>query len=331
MIIAISGKIGSGKDTVGKIIQYLTYTKNNRMSFSSFCLLEERWYNSNDWQIKKFADKLKDIVCLLTGCTREQLEDQEFKNIELGEEWKVSRLVLGSNYGVSYRYFNNLQEAKDSSNRCHNFEINKVEEYVLTYRSLLQLLGTECGRDIIHPNIWCNSLFSEYLPAVTYQMEMLDLGASDLQREKIGKPIHSEYPNWCITDMRFPNELEAVKNRDGISIRVKRPKTITVKDWDNLCPCCGQHQQEGKDLDSSHNWLLTYNCYKCKSTYKINFGDKSDRGFDVISVIKDTTVQEHESETAFDDATFDWEIDNSGNIEELIEKVREILIKEKII
>ena len=51
---------------------------------------------------------------------------------------------------------------------------------------------------------------------------MLDLGASDLQREKIGKPIHSEYPNWVITDMRFPNELEAIKNRDGISIRVNR-------------------------------------------------------------------------------------------------------------
>ena len=30
-------------------------------------------------EIKKFADKLKDIVCLLIGCTREQLEDQEFK------------------------------------------------------------------------------------------------------------------------------------------------------------------------------------------------------------------------------------------------------------
>jgi hypothetical protein len=23
-------------------------------------------------------------------------------------------------------------------------------------------MGTECGRQILHPNIWCNTLFSEY-------------------------------------------------------------------------------------------------------------------------------------------------------------------------
>ena len=41
----------------------------------------------SNYQIKKFADKLKDIACLLIGCTREQLEDREFKEKELGEEW----------------------------------------------------------------------------------------------------------------------------------------------------------------------------------------------------------------------------------------------------
>jgi len=262
MIIAINGKIGSGKDTVGSIIQFLVCKKqvdykgnllNPTLTFEQF--LQPHRIFKKEWKVKKFADRLKDIVCLLTGCTREQLEDQEFKNRELGEEWKVSRLVLGSNYGVSYRYFNNLQEAKDSSNRCHNFEINKVEEYVLTYRTLLQLLGTDCGRNIIHPNIWVNSLMNEY--------------------KKLFNPFSKtdssgDYPNWIITDMRFPNEMKAVKDRNGISIRVKRPQLIP------------------KDF-------------------------------------------EHESETALNDALFDYEIDNNGTIEELIEKVREILIKEKII
>lgn len=32
-----------------------------------------------------------------------------------------------------------------------------------------------------------------------------------------------KYPNWIITDMRFPNELKAVKDKGGISIRVERP------------------------------------------------------------------------------------------------------------
>jgi hypothetical protein len=39
----------------------------------------------------------------------------------------------------------------------------------------------------------------------------------------------------------------------------------------------------------------------------------------------------HPSETALDDAKFDYEIINDGTIEDLIEKVKEILIKEQII
>jgi hypothetical protein len=36
-------------------------------------------------------------------------------------------------------------------------------------------------------------------------------------------------------------------------------------------------------------------------------------------------------ETALDEAKFDYEIINDGSIEDLVEKVREILIKEKLI
>lgn len=35
-----------------------------------------------------------------------------------------------------------------------------------------------------------------------------------------------KYPNWIITDMRFPNELQAVKDRGGITIRVNRPGLV---------------------------------------------------------------------------------------------------------
>ena len=38
-----------------------------------------------------------------------------------------------------------------------------------------------------------------------------------------------------------------------------------------------------------------------------------------------------ESETVLDNAEFDYVIQNDGTIEELINKVREILIKEKIL
>lgn len=94
MIIGISGRIGSGKDTVGVIIQYLTFINDNLenedyYSLSSF--ISNLLCNKNaiseefetQWKIKKFADKLKDIVCMLLGCTREQLEDRTFKSMTM--------------------------------------------------------------------------------------------------------------------------------------------------------------------------------------------------------------------------------------------------------
>lgn len=98
MIISISGKISSGKDTVGKIIQYLTWRANNKTSYSIKEYLEinkttlDECCSLSPFKIKKFADKLKDIVCLLINCTKEQLEDAEFKNKELGEEWNLYTL-----------------------------------------------------------------------------------------------------------------------------------------------------------------------------------------------------------------------------------------------
>lgn len=61
MIIALHGKAGSGKDTVGKMIQQ--YEKS--------------------FEIRKFADKLKDIVCIILNCGREELEDRTFKESKI--------------------------------------------------------------------------------------------------------------------------------------------------------------------------------------------------------------------------------------------------------
>ena len=83
MLISVSGKMNSGKDTVGKIIQILTASPHfTDEAVEDF--LEKDLYES-DWKIKKFADKLKDIVCLLIGCTREQLEDRGIKSLSLQE------------------------------------------------------------------------------------------------------------------------------------------------------------------------------------------------------------------------------------------------------
>ena len=45
------------------------------------------------------------------------------------------------------------------------------------------------------------------------------LGYSDRMSKEDLKDL---YPNWIITDLRFPNELSAIKQRNGITIRVQR-------------------------------------------------------------------------------------------------------------
>ena len=145
MIISITGKIGSGKDTIADIImQYTPY---------------------HDWEIKKFAGKLKDIAEILSGVPKINFEDQEFKKQDMGPEWGM------------------------------------------TYRDLLQKLGTEAMRNGLHENVWVNALFADYHFNIEEDEQM---------------------PNWLITDCRFPNELESVKTHKGITIKVIRDSGNTI-------------------------------------------------------------------------------------------------------
>jgi hypothetical protein len=188
-LIGISGQIGSGKDTVGKIIQYLT-SKDYLQGIGDI----ESYLESNtdynfghwNWQIKKFASKLKEICSILTGIPVKNFEDQEFKKSELGEEW-------------------------DYLNYEHSMRGDTVK---MTVRELLQKVGTDAMRDTVHPNVWVNSLFGDY----------------KLENEEstyLNPYPTIEYPKWLITDLRFPNEFQAIKDRGGICVRVNRFETQT--------------------------------------------------------------------------------------------------------
>lgn len=292
MIIGISGKINSGKDTVGKIIQWLAdqygpvtlggepFGENTIEDCIDFIKSEENldFPEETSWEIKKFADKLKDMVCLMIGCTREQLEDRVFKEKELGEEW--------------IQYFDSDYELLQKESVLSMFSER------LTPRKLLQLLGTECGRDIIHPNIWVNALMADY--------------RIEGQIDKGKTYSESDYPNWIITDMRFPNELNAVKIHGGITIRVNRYCYDSAEDF-LVCHPDSLVSKIGIDINMNENSSL------------IDFEEPARiHGYIPLR-------EQHPSETELDHATFDYLIENNGTLEDLIEKVKQILIKEKII
>jgi len=143
MIIAFSGYGGSGKDTAAEIIRVI----------------------DSDYEIKKFAGKLKQVATILTG-----VKDFEDKN------GNISVNISG------YR--------------------TKVDK-----RTYLQLLGSDCIRTAF-PDAWVDALFLDYQ---NYNL-----------------------PKWLITDMRFDNEYNRVKQLGGYVVRINRGKPANDHDSEIL-------------------------------------------------------------------------------------------------
>lgn len=204
-LIGINGYIGSGKDTVGTMIQYHTShpdsinkTDSKNRSYNSFLIDVGVGYEPT-WKIKKFAGKLKQIVSLLTGIPVDKFEDQEFKRTSLGEEWSKFPEFEGKT----------LSELREHEEKCLIWGASKM-----TVRELLQRLGTDAIRNKVHPNAWINALFADYKPNGFWMDEKVEKAKS--------MDSYLSYPKWIITDVRFPNEAQAIKNKGGIIVRVNR-------------------------------------------------------------------------------------------------------------
>lgn len=133
-LISISGRMGAGKDLVGKIIRRLdmiNLIEKGKLSPQSLpsleSLLKDGVFISSHWKVRKFAAPLKQVASILTGIPVDKFEDQEYKKLFLSEEWNVNGRPT-------------------------------------SIRSFLQKLGTEAVRDNLHQNTWVNALFNSIEP-----------------------------------------------------------------------------------------------------------------------------------------------------------------------
>ena len=95
-----------------------------------------------------------------------------------------------------------------------------------TPRKALQLMGTEVGRDVFHPNLWVDALEKR------------------LDKNK----------DYVITDVRFPNEMKMIQGVGGKIIRVKRgpePEWYEDAHWEN-CGVSGLPKQILKNYPDVH-------------------------------------------------------------------------------
>ena len=146
MIIGISGKAGSGKDTAAKMLEVLY--ANPDISYEDF--VNRRYKNFVDIEVVHFADILKETVQALFAIGEWETNTQEGKKVTIS--W-----------------------------------IGK------TVRELLQEVGQGL-RDAIDPDVWVKALFANT----------------------------DGWSNYIIADVRYPNELMAIKERGGVLIRIAR-------------------------------------------------------------------------------------------------------------
>ena len=196
MLVGIVGRIGSGKDTIADMMNEMSIKDSPVVKLSlceriftgslgRMCVGKDDVHHVQTGRFKviKFADKLKDVVCLLVGCTREQMEDRVFKEKPLGGWWFVYT-DAGGNI-ISERDYLKLDACGRSSYTRKDLSI----------RSLMQVIGTECFRVKVHPDTW-----------VMLTMDEVKRTNGDV----------------IITDVRFPNEMDIIKANGGIIIKVSR-------------------------------------------------------------------------------------------------------------
>lgn len=99
-----------------------------------------------------------------------------------------------------------LQAIGLTHEHLHGTQQQKAEpiewlDYEVTPRHMMQTLGTEWGRDLIHPQLWVMIMRRELL--------------THLVNHRL---------NAVVTDVRFENEAKMIRDLGGVIIHVQRPK-----------------------------------------------------------------------------------------------------------
>jgi hypothetical protein len=136
-----------------------------------------------------FADKLRDFLYALNPIVEIKRADVP---VNVKTPQGIKRLMIDENTRSTIPVSVEVR-VRDIIDQ-HGRDGYKETPYGTEIRGLLQRLGTEAGRQILWDSIW------------------IDAALHDLDPEK----------NYVVTDVRFPNEAGAVRERGGVVWRISR-------------------------------------------------------------------------------------------------------------
>ncbi len=142
---------------------------------------------------------------------------------------KLGQSIIKKSYAAKLKhisaYLTGLEEKLTQTQEGKNLYL---KEWGMTLGEFLQKMGTEGMRQGVHPNGWVLALFSDY----------------DYTKKIV----------WIITDVRFKNEAQAVKDRHGLLIRIEGdPANIRANSKRDI-----NHSSE-TDLDNWKDWDVIIN------------------------------------------------------------------------
>lgn len=157
-----------------------------------------------EWERKSFASPLKQLMTDATGVDFFSDEDKETI-----QEFEIDLRLLVNYIGFTY-YHHILKPFRDEYHNCN------VEDNVLcvesSKRKLLQFVGTDIARNLCGTNFWVDKL-------------------------KV-----TSNSNIVVTDVRFPNEADKIRELGGVVITVERPGLeSTDTHISEQLPCIGDY------------------------------------------------------------------------------------------
>lgn len=185
-LISIAGLKCSGKSEAAKMLEYLINAPKVFQKYS--------WYKiglrfPKKWKISSFAKPLKDVLSIILNIPPHKFENREFK-----ENWCVSM----NDFSIKPD-FTLSSEDKLTDNQFSKLIKNGMpipSPNWLTVRQLMQYFGTECCQLYLGRKVWINAT------------------------------LNAVSKNTIISDLRFKEELNEIKKRNGIAIYIDRSSAI---------------------------------------------------------------------------------------------------------